>query len=80
MAIEYKTIRDPNFVVVMEQFQEALLSGWLKDEKNPPFASFTYYDIHLVRDVEVGLEEFPQQAVVFPKQPAVKRVGRNKAV
>lgn len=80
MAIEYKEIVTPSFPVFCLELQEALKQGFEIDANNLPHASFTFYEGHLVRDIEGDAEEFPKQAVVFPEQAAVKRVGRNKAV
>lgn len=76
MAIEYKEIVTPSFPVFCLELAEALRQGFMIEANNLPHASFTYYETTLVRDVEGDLEEFPKQAVVFPEQAAVKRVGR----
>lgn len=75
MTIEYKEIYDANYPASQIEFQEAILDGWRIDENNLPHAGMFAFDIKLVREKRES-EVFVNQAVVFPEQAAVKRVGR----
>lgn len=77
--MQYKSILTPNFSTYNVELQEAFDEGFRLDMNNLPHASFTYYEAVLTKDDEM-FDALIEQAVVFPEQAAVKRVGRNKAV
>ena len=73
--MQYNTIVNPNFHVLMEDFQNLIREGWEIDPNSPPEASFINYAVHLVREdaVQVVHADVPvESAQEQPKKP----VGR----
>ena len=60
--MQYKTLINPSFLVLMMEVQEHFRAGWEIDENNYPTANFTYYEVHLVMDEtrEAVLEAFKE--------------------
>ena len=86
MTVEYREIVTPSFPVFCLELEEALKQGFEIDANNLPHASFTFYEAVLVKEnadaikstiSDELLEQFTKQAVVFPEQVPVKRVGRG---
>lgn len=48
--MQYKSLVNPSFLILMMEVQDHLREGWYIDENNYPTANFTYYEVHLIRD------------------------------
>ena len=48
--MQYKSLVDPSFLVLMMDVQAHIQAGWKIDENNYPTANFTYYEVHLIKD------------------------------
>lgn len=80
--MQYKSLVNPSFLVLMLDVQEHLKAGWEIDPNNLPTNSFVYYEVNLVKDeyAEAIAESFP--TVDTPVVPPAKKAGRppqNKA-
>ena len=88
--MQYKTLIEPSFLILMMEVQEHLRAGWQIDENNYPTANFTFYEVHLIREEhqeaikEVFSENsFPDgeifNTVIVPEAPK-KQAGRPPRV
>ena len=71
--MQYNTIVNPNFHVLMEDFQNLIREGWEIDPNSPPEASFINYAVHLVR--EDAVQVVHAEAMPAQEQPK-KPIGR----
>lgn len=70
--MQYKSLINPSFLVLMMEVQEHLQAGWYIDENNYPTANFTFYEVHLVRDEHrEAVKEVFTNDVVDIEVPAV---------
>ena len=89
--MQYKTLINPSFLVLMLDVQEHIQSGWEIDPNNLPANTFVYYEVNLIKDEnqevfanpahvltsEVKNDDFGATTIVQPKKPG--RPAQNKA-
>lgn len=76
--MQYKTLVNPSFLVVILDLQEAFLEGWRIDPDNLPVYNFIYNEINLIRDEENDCEELITENSE-ESTPAVRKAGRPPA-
>lgn len=78
--MQYKTLVNPSFVVLMLEVQEHLNAGWYIDENNLPSANFTYYEVHLLLDEhrEAVKEVFGEDSAVIDFSKIASKEGVEK--
>lgn len=63
--MQYKSLVNPSFLVLMMEVQQHIQEGWYIDENNYPTANFTYYEVHLIREDSENVKD------VFDENPNV---------
>lgn len=76
--MQYKTLVNESFLVVILDLQEAFLEGWRIDPDNLPVYNFIYNEINLIRDEERDYEELITENSE-ESTPAVRKAGRPPA-
>ena len=85
--MQYKTLINPSFLVLMLDVQDHLKSGWEINPNNLPANTFVYYEVNLIKDDNSGVflekpkgpenEFFKSTSVPPAKKPG--RPVQNKA-
>lgn len=89
--MQFKSLINQSFLVLMLDLQEQIQAGWEIDVNNLPVDHFVYKEVHLVKDDEdsvkdvfVGysqvMEEFPELGTVVTNVEVKKSAGRPKRV
>ena len=73
--MQYKTITNPSFLVLMLDVQDHLKAGWEIDPNNLPSNNFVYYEVNLVKD---DAREKVKEAFKELSETVPKKVGRPK--
>lgn len=53
--MQYKSLINPSYLVLMLDFQEHLKNGWEIDPDNLPVQNMMYHEVHLIKDDEDGV-------------------------
>lgn len=67
--MQYKTLINISFPVLMEEFQAHLQDGWMIDPANYPVANFFNSIIHLVKEDDIADTNASDEAPVVEKKP-----------
>lgn len=88
--MQFKSLINQSFLVLMLDLQEQLQAGWEIDVNNLPVDHFVYKEVHLVKDdensvkdvfgYEEATKEFPELGTVVTNVEVKKSAGRPKRV
>lgn len=70
--MQYKSLVNPSFLVLMLDFQDHLKDGWEIDPNNLPVNNFMFHEVHLIKDDEDSVSEVFPNTLLMP----VKKAGR----